>query len=184
MQLRTKVRYADFGTLSPGSLTGTYVFSGNSLFDPNVTGVGHQPRGYDQLMSMYDHYVVHGATMTVTFSNAASNEIVRVAAALRDSATVGSWRDYVEGGSSHWKIGTTSRPSVNLRLSGNSAQFLGRGDIMSDPTCKGYTTESPTEQWYFHIAAAGMGVSVSPLSFQVLIEYDVSFIEPVVPGQS
>ena len=40
----------------------------NSLFDPNRTGTGHQPYGFDQLSTFYNRYYVTGSKMTVTFS--------------------------------------------------------------------------------------------------------------------
>lgn len=42
-----------------------YVFNLNSLHDPNRTGVGHQPRGFDQWNTMYNKYCVIGAQAVV-----------------------------------------------------------------------------------------------------------------------
>ena len=36
--------------------------------DPNHTGVGHQPLYFDQLMTIYNHYIVIGAKITVKFT--------------------------------------------------------------------------------------------------------------------
>jgi hypothetical protein len=36
----------------------TYQFRLNSLYDPDFTGTGHQPMGYDQWELFYNHYVV------------------------------------------------------------------------------------------------------------------------------
>jgi len=45
------------------------VFRLNSLFDPDLTGVGHQPFGYDQLTPVYRKYKVWSATVTLTWSS-------------------------------------------------------------------------------------------------------------------
>lgn len=42
-----------------------YVFSGNSLFDPNVTGTGSQPLGFDQWTAIYNRYIVYGSQATL-----------------------------------------------------------------------------------------------------------------------
>ena len=39
----------------------------NSLFDPNLSGLGHQPRGFDQLMAVYEKYTVVAAKITVCY---------------------------------------------------------------------------------------------------------------------
>lgn len=44
-----------------------YVWNLNSLFDPNNTGVGHQPMYYDQLTGLYAKYRVYKVEIEVTF---------------------------------------------------------------------------------------------------------------------
>lgn len=41
----------------------------NSLFDPDNTGVGHQPMQYDQLTGIYRKYLVHACKVDLEFSN-------------------------------------------------------------------------------------------------------------------
>lgn len=43
-------------------------FGINDAFDPNNTGSGHQPRGYDQLTVMFNKYRVLGARVRVEFA--------------------------------------------------------------------------------------------------------------------
>lgn len=45
-----------------------YIFKVNSLFDPDLTGVGHQPRGLDQWAAFYRQYKVHAVKATVRFN--------------------------------------------------------------------------------------------------------------------
>lgn len=48
-----------------------YIFNLNSIYDPDRTGVGHQPLGYDQWNTFYNRYRVLGAKVTVrAFNNA------------------------------------------------------------------------------------------------------------------
>lgn len=42
-----------------------YVWAGNSLFDPNVTGGGTQPFGFDQWAAIYTRYLVYASQATV-----------------------------------------------------------------------------------------------------------------------
>jgi len=47
----------------------TYVFRLNSLYDPDLTGTGHQPYQYDQLTAIYSRYLVKSAFVDLTFSD-------------------------------------------------------------------------------------------------------------------
>ncbi len=55
-----KLRYCDRLEIDPGasSALGEHFFSCVGLFDPDITGTGHQPMGFDQYMALYDHYQV------------------------------------------------------------------------------------------------------------------------------
>lgn len=41
------------------------VFRGNSIFDPDLTGGGHQPYGFDQWSNFYSYYTVYGSSCKV-----------------------------------------------------------------------------------------------------------------------
>lgn len=63
------LRYFDQISLTPGG-AGTikeHVFRMASIFDPDRTGVGHQPLGHDQWANFYEHYEVVESVMTVWF---------------------------------------------------------------------------------------------------------------------
>ncbi len=77
-----KMRYFADVELDPGAgAMAAHIFSANGLFDPDITGVGHQPYSFDQWMAVYDHYHVVGAKISVTFlstQEAAANNHVGV----------------------------------------------------------------------------------------------------------
>lgn len=68
-----RLKYCDFITLnatSSGSAVPLiYHFRANSLYDPDLTSSGHQPRGYDELSQIYDHFCVIGSKIKVSFEN-------------------------------------------------------------------------------------------------------------------
>jgi len=43
----------------------------NSLYDPDLSGTGHQPYQFDQIKTMYGTYLVHKCDWTITFFGAA-----------------------------------------------------------------------------------------------------------------
>jgi len=49
-----------------------WIFRASSIYDPSVTGVGHQPLGYDQWSAFYGQYLVVGSKIHVAFTQRAS----------------------------------------------------------------------------------------------------------------
>jgi hypothetical protein len=70
----TQIKYTDeFDiTLTSGALS-SYVYNSNGLYDPDQTGTGHQPLGFDQYAAMYSRYRVLRTQYRVTFGNVATN---------------------------------------------------------------------------------------------------------------
>lgn len=71
------LRYAESYLLTSGvgGISTQYQFRLNSLFDPDKTYAGHQPYGFDQLVSFYTHLAVLGCyyKITLTYSTNAAN---------------------------------------------------------------------------------------------------------------
>ena len=59
---RTTLRYAETFSLATGAagiIGSVQTMFLNSLYDPNSSGTGHQPYGFDQLVQFYQQYFVH-----------------------------------------------------------------------------------------------------------------------------
>lgn len=70
---RFNLRYVQYNQLDPGVTSFAYnTFMVNSLYDPDVSGTGHQPMGFDQLTPLYNRYIVTGAKITTSFENSAT----------------------------------------------------------------------------------------------------------------
>lgn len=62
----TKLKYVSdqIGSTTTTSM-GYYQFRANSLFDPDYTGTGHQPMGFDNLAALYSDYRVNAVHIKV-----------------------------------------------------------------------------------------------------------------------
>lgn len=79
IRMRTRLRYAQTNSLTAGStgLFGTErVFRLNSLYDPDLTGVGHQPYGYDTLATLYVRCKVHAVSVLLTFTDPSADGVL------------------------------------------------------------------------------------------------------------
>lgn len=92
-----KLAYSQVIRLTSGTtgLAGTsQVFRVNSLYDPDLTGTGHQPYGYDQICAAagpYSRYKVLGCNVTTRITAPALDDGVWVAFAIHNpgsSATI------------------------------------------------------------------------------------------------
>lgn len=66
-----KFVYNDYGpwTWTNGALYGRQVYRGNSLYDPDYSGTGHQCKGYDQLVSstLFTRYMVYASKIKLKY---------------------------------------------------------------------------------------------------------------------
>lgn len=61
--------YTDVAIKSTTSSYATWAFNLNSIYDPDRSGIGHQPLGYDQWGIFYNRYRVYGVQFDVTLTN-------------------------------------------------------------------------------------------------------------------
>lgn len=62
-RIKTTLRYRQSITYTNSTGFGSNCFSLNSIYDPNVTGGGHQPLGYDQWGAFYQQYEVKSSSI-------------------------------------------------------------------------------------------------------------------------
>lgn len=190
-KIRTVCRY--FGNFQSvnGGIGGTaaaVVFSANGMYDPDISGTGHQPIGFDEYMALYDHYTVIGSRVRVDFLNGAAQPYYAFVAVRDTPTTTGDTRTIVENGYIDYAPingSTLDRAMVTLKQNVDIGNFLGRADPLSDPQLKGTQGSNPTEQVYYHIGAfAFNNEDAGVCHFNITIEYDVVFHErtPTLPS--
>jgi len=158
------------------------VYSLNSVYDPFVSGVGHQPRGLDQIFTMFDHAVVIGAK--VELWGVTTGVPVLLCATVRDNNTsLVDYRDVIESGySSNTVLGTNGSTGGKLEMNVDPNKFLGRSKPLSDPELKNSAVGGPTDQAFLHVHNINMddgGAAVAKCLLR--ITYTTVFIEPKLP---
>lgn len=97
-----KLNYSETFQLTTGTagVAGTHQsFILNSLYDPNFTGTGHQPYGFDQLTNFYLRYIVEKVKVTLIWSNVGTtNDVVgfyKINASGAAGTVTGATLDYI-----------------------------------------------------------------------------------------
>jgi len=169
----------------------THYFRANSVYDPDVTGTGHQPVGFDQAMLLFEQFVVFKATITVTFKSNAAGTGVRCGVFLNPDAvnpTIpvimenGYMKSCVVSGTESANSGASYHNQKSVTLNCDSIAYFNSGSkklhMMRD-VFSGTAAADCTEQVYFGIFAFNM---VSATTYEVyadaMISYDVRFWEP------
>lgn len=185
-----RLKYVERIQLNP-ALTGaiaSYTFCANDLYDPNRSGTGHQPYGFDQLMSLYNHYQVIGSKLRFTVTGALNESFV-YGVQLNDSLTMSSSNveAICEQPYAKRKIvapGSTTQKDLSMSSSFSLKKYFGPrsnvNTLIGNRSFMGQETTSPAEAAFYVIWCASNGPTVDPstITFHVEIEYLAIFSEP------
>jgi len=177
-----KLRYSDYATLSSASgVVAAYVFTANGLYDPNRTGTGHQPMGFDQMCLSYEHFCVVSSRITVTFRNTTSSTPTVAIAVSPSTTNLTSIPQLIESGALQMTVleyKGADGSCQTLQVAMRTTQFHGVVDALDDPSLQGSAAADPVEGSYYILYLWDtLGVSGS-CSADVVIEYTAIFTEP------
>jgi hypothetical protein len=186
---RVKLYYYDYGLNRSGTAgaVNNYVISANGLFDPNITGTGHQPMGFDQMMLMYNQYTVISSKISVCIYNTTASVAVRAGVYLSpDAASIVDPSRLMENG----LITTKVIPAINVAgyikefdLQCDVLKYFGRAknarELLNDDLLYGTAAANPTEGVFYQVTAWDpFGASNWSIYADIIVEYDAIFWEP------
>lgn len=185
-EYRCRLVYYERGySINPGlgGTAATHVFSCNGLYDPDISGAGHQPSGFDSLTGFFDHYTVLSGRIYVTFHNSDTTYHQNVGIYLADFTTAETdARVIIENGKGVMtKLAPAGQDAAQCQLSMpiSISKFLGRPDPLSEDDLRGTVATNPAEQAYYHVwCSPTSGVDSSAVGFEVRIEYYAVWTEP------
>lgn len=155
---RTKLVYCGRHT-APAAVSDEQLYRGNSLFDPDFTGGGHQPMYFDQLTAVYKKYLVRASKIEVTALNTAAsgNSLAYIFLLPNRSSSLltGVYSGPAglrEAPRVKYKIIRTvdSNPVTQIKAYMSSRTVYGKTDFDHRDSAASVTT-NPTQGWYWHI---------------------------------
>jgi len=181
--------YVSYNRVNPGVVTSAdTVFNLNSVFDPENTGVGHQPRGFDTLAALYGKYRVRKTRCRLHARQRASHGI-HVVTVPSNSATALAIADYPSEmpRCTASFVSGSNQPTVTTDVTYDCADILGqtRAQYMADEDTSALVTANPAETLYLHIFAAQIdGVTVLDYEFILHLTFEVEFFDRKYEGPS
>jgi len=182
--------YVETGLTVVGTsgLAGNYFFAANGMFDVNITGTGHQPMGFDQMMLMYNHYTVTSSKISLTGINGSGAGVYADLALYLspDTTSITNPSQLMENGFLVWKSmypisvpGSIVKLNLNCNVATYFARHKNKRELLEDVDLYGTAAANPNDLVYFVVCAFdGAGGNTVTVSFTVEIEYEAIFWEP------
>ncbi len=190
-----KLRYVDTISIDPGvAAIASHDFLANGLFDPDNTGTGHQPLGFDQMTLMYNQYRVLSSKIKVTqITTASSNVIPGLWGIVTDNDGT---LTFTEGTAviedprqgKTWAIANGHETAFN----GSNARILRKSfnktmlnpEQRNDATLVSADPDAATRFHYLIWLSSILGNNPGAISFMVELDYVCEFSDPVHLAQS
>lgn len=176
----TKMKYADTVFINSAGPQ-AYRFRLNGLFDPNFSGIGHQPYGYDTLATIYNRYRVISCSYTISGVDQSGQYVVICALPANEQVNTLSVAEMLENPKAKF---ITQAPNASLKmLKGkiNIPSLVGRNksQYMADDRYQAQVGADPSElallNIYIQRLDGGSNVLNAPL--QVTLNYTVEWFD-------
>ena len=157
-------KYVGVGSGTLTSTTGSnvgYVVTCNGMFDPDVTGTGHQPMYFDNCSAIYNHYTVVKSTIKWTIIPTALYAVGCAWATYIDDDTSGvastNAAGETQGGAVRIAPGGISQPLIFYQ-NWNAYKAFG-GNALGNDNLQGSSSANPTELQTFCLFGNALNVS-------------------------
>lgn len=183
----TQMKYSESYLLS-SSNNYTQIMNLNSIFDPNRTGIGHQPYGRDQLDQIYNRYRVIKCSFVINGYSTTGDPIRLVALPTNDvlGPTYGA-SELVENPRARWIVQMPGGSTQYLKNSVYIPALMGRSkaQYMADDRFQATQDTSPAEAALLYIVTGAMNGDIAVNThITVTLKYTVEFFDPKPIDQS
>lgn len=183
-----KMRYCEQIVLQSTSGTvATQVYWANGIYDPNYTGVGHQPLGHDEWAVLYNNYKVLRSNIKVQAGNTNAHPVLIAINRQDDPAgSTGNLDAVCEQPNTKWmQISATAGGPTSKTLKMGYVSRKQYPSLGKDDTLRPAFGASPSEGCYYVVKMqstdAGQTINIPCL---ITIEYIVELTVPKILVQS
>lgn len=181
----TKLRYVNTTTInSTLGAIGINQYRGNSLFDPDFSGTGNQPMGFDQLSAFYNKYRVLGCLAELQWTSSDTTQMDDMVLLATNESTITGGSDNGQRGEYPYakrKIGSSlqsGKQSLSMYLS--TAQITGasKQKVRTDDAYSATTIANPLNPWFWTVSYQSFNrASSQTIYYTIKLTYYCSFFE-------
>lgn len=186
-----KMKYADTNTVTATNGTPAgIIFRGNSIFDPNQSGGGHQPLGHDTYQTLYNRYKVHACSIHAVVNTETSGvpAIVSLKASTSASNPYASNLDELaeqQNSKLRYISGVNAKAQVSIGAKQSTKQLWGLSSLGQETSYGAEFGYNPARQWYYHLNVQGQDQSTTVVTqVTYTLVYYLELYEPKVLTQS
>ncbi len=176
------LKYTEKIQFNPAATTYEYVYRGNSINDPNFTGTGGRPVGYNEWQGFYNRYRVIGSSINLDITGSTATTIC-VFPSL-SSAGVTGYADAVSQPYARW-VNVAGSGGFNVRRLFNkigTSKISGQ-KILQDDLYGASFTSDPSAAWYWCLNMDA-GASNVDITCTITIAYTTILYRKVNPDTS
>lgn len=180
---RSIVRHKYATSINTLAGSGLYYFNLNSMYDPDRSGIGHQPYGRDTFATLYGQYRVIGCKYTVEVSSNSATILVGTLVSNDQfvyTAVGGDFNELKEQPRARFVTQAPGSPIKKIHGYADCASILGRtkAQYMSDENTAAQVNNNPSENCILTIATATVaGVPQTGASVMLMLEYIVEWFD-------
>jgi len=184
---RATLKYCDVLTVNaPAGLAGGASYRANSIFDPDETGTGHQPMGYDTFALIYGVYCVLSSRMRITaVASGNTGALCACGIGLDDDGVIGtpSTSTLIERGGynyKYYKDSSSCVDPVSVTASFDATKWFGKKYTVDDPNMSALIGANAGRSCRYIVFVGPLDASsdLSTTTFSVEIEFDCLFSMP------
>lgn len=176
-----KLKYAE---LVSTDANGHYYFNLNSVFDPNRSGIGHQPYGRDTFDVLYNRYrvIACGWRIQPQYANPSATTPLQIAAMpANEQLLFGTMSEVRENPRAKYVVQQPGGPIATLKGKVYLPSLVGRtkAQYMADDRYQAQMSASPNEQAILNIVASNSSLDTPGPGavFNIILEYTVEFFD-------
>jgi len=176
----TKLKYAETIFINSGGPQ-AYRFRLNSTFDPNFSGVGHQPYGRDELANIYNRYRVISCSYTVSAVDQSGQYITVCALPSNEQVNTLSLQEMLENPRAKFIVQAPNASMKMLKGKVSIPSLVGRtkDQYMADDRYQAQFDANPSENALLNIYVQRLdgGANVLNVPLQVTLNYVVEWFD-------
>lgn len=182
----THMNYVQKFNLLATSATGFNNFRGNDVFDPDQTGTGHSPMGFQQLGALWSKFRVHGSHIEVKPILVSQTSTLALCPSLLSTgpSNIQNMKEtpyaiYMDFSSGILPVGYKLSKYIETR------KVFGYPNIYQDDVFVGNVSTSPTSLFYWNVRGESFdGTTTMVMTVDVKITYDIEWFARINLSQS